>query len=124
LQRLKRWSLLLNSFGHKLRSAPDARLQQYILRLQYQMSSFKLFKYIGLINEESRKLKDYRRLLKANDPLNNLKKGYTIVYDKQKKIVRSVHDLKADSEITTRFSDGEISSKVNIIKENKNDPED
>jgi exodeoxyribonuclease VII large subunit len=124
LQRLKRWSLLLNSFMHKLRSSPDARLLQYALRLQYQMSSFKLFKYIGLLNEESRKIKDYRQLLKANDPLNNLRKGYTIVYDQQKKIVRSVHALSADSEITTRFADGEVSSKVNVIKENKNDPED
>ncbi|MDP8209740.1 MAG: exodeoxyribonuclease VII large subunit [Candidatus Stygibacter australis] len=124
LMRLKRWSLLLNSFIHKLRSYPDSRLQQFAIKLQYQVSSFQLFKYIGLINEQSRKLKDYRRLLKANDPLNNLRKGYTIVYDQQKKIIRSVHDISAESEITTRFSDGEISSKVNIIKENKNDKAD
>jgi len=124
LMRLKRWSLLLNSFIHKLRSYPDSRLQQFAIKLQYQVSSFQLFKYIGLINEQSRKLKDYRRLLKANDPLNNLKKGYTIVYDQQKKIIRSVHDISTESEITTRFSDGEISSKVNNIKENKNDKTD
>lgn len=124
LMRLKRWSLLLNSYVHKLRSYPDSRLQQFALKLEYQVSSFQLFKYIGLLNEQSRKLKDYRRLLKANDPLNNLKKGYTIVYDQDKKMIRSVHDLKANSEITTLFSDGEISSKINNIKENKNDKTD
>jgi len=124
LMRLKRWSLLVNSFIHKLRSYPENSLQQFALKLQYQVSSFQLFKYIGLINEQSRKLKDYRRLLKANDPLTNLKKGYTIVYDQQKKIIRSVRDISAESEITTRFSDGEISSKVNNIKENKNDKAD
>lgn len=124
LMRLKRWSLLLNSNIHKLRSYPDSRLQQFAIKLEYQVSSFQLFKYIGLITEQSRKLKDYQRLLKANDPINNLKKGYTIVYDQQKKIIRSVRDISAESQITTRFSDGEISSKVNNIKENKNDKAD
>ncbi len=121
LHKLKGWHLLLNTFGHKLRTAPEAKLQQNLMKLQYQVSSFQLFKYIGLIYEKARILKDYQRLLKANDPLNNLKKGYTIVYDMNKKIIRSISGISKDSEITTLFFDGEITSKVDIIKEKTND---
>jgi exodeoxyribonuclease VII large subunit len=119
LKRLNAWQYLINSCGHKLSTAPEARVKNYLMKLQFQVSSFQLFKYIGLINEKSRILKDYQRLLKANDPLNNLKKGYSIVYNKDKEMIRSITGITKDSEITTRFFDGEITSKVEIIKENK-----
>jgi exodeoxyribonuclease VII large subunit len=121
VQKVKRWHLHLNSFYHKLSASPQNRLQEYFLKLGYVSSSFQLFKYIGLINEQNRILNDYKRLLKANDPVNNLKKGYTIVYDQRKKILRSIADIQKESVVTTRFFDGEITSKVNEIKENNND---
>ena len=75
---------------------------------------------MGLITEQKRQLKETGKLLRAHDPVNNLKKGYSLVYDKKHKLVKSIHELKENSELTTRFVDGEITSTVSQIMEDNN----
>lgn len=117
--RINQAKLALQVTQQKLRSAPDGQLQKLKLDLGYCISSFQLFKYIGLLTEQKRQLKEYGKLMRAHDPVNNLKKGYSLVYDQQHKLVKSVHELKENAELITRFNDGEIKSTVSQILEDK-----
>lgn len=59
-----------------------------------------------------------RRLVAASskldllDPNNPLKRGYSLTFDEDGVIVRSVSGAKAGDVLTTRFADGEIESRV------------
>ena len=62
------------------------------------------------------------RLLQAVSPLNTLQRGYAIVLDRQKKVVRHIVDLRVGDHIATRLTDGVISSTVHsITPEKEND---
>lgn len=58
----------------------------------------------------------YCDLLDAYSPLKILKRGYSVTY-REKEIVRSIHDLNINGEITTRFYDGKVISKISKIEE-------
>jgi len=118
--RINSFRLNIQSSQQKLVSLPNAMLQKLRLDLGYSRSSFQLFKYVGLITEQKRQLKEKGKLLRAHDPINNLKKGYSLVYDKKHKLVKSIHELKENTELTTRFMDGEITSRVSQIMEDTN----
>jgi exodeoxyribonuclease VII large subunit len=59
-----------------------------------------------------------RRLVAASskldllDPNNPLKRGYSLTFDENGVIVRSVSGAKAGDVLTTRLADGEIASRV------------
>jgi exodeoxyribonuclease VII large subunit len=55
-----------------------------------------------------------KKLLEAYNPINILNKGYSIVYDKNNKIVKSKSDVKSGDDLNIRVSDGNI---YTIVKE-------
>jgi exodeoxyribonuclease VII large subunit len=62
------------------------------------------------------------RLLQAVSPLNTLQRGYAIVLDRQKKVVRHIADLAVGDHIATKLIDGVLSSTVHsITPEKEND---
>jgi exodeoxyribonuclease VII large subunit len=52
-------------------------------------------------------------LLAANDPARLLERGWSITSGPDGRVVRSVHEVVAGEVLTTRVSDGTISSSVN-----------
>ena len=50
--------------------------------------------------------------MKLLDPNNPLKRGYTLTFDADGAIVRSVSAVRQGDVLTTRFADGEIVSSV------------
>lgn len=56
---------------------------------------------------EKERLKGYNNLLMARNPVNLLNKGYAIIEEKGK-LIKSIENLKKETEITINFSDGKI----------------
>jgi exodeoxyribonuclease VII large subunit len=62
-----------------------------------------------------KKIDDYERLLLVSDPKLKLKQGYSIVKDKQGRVVRSIKTVARDDIIKVELSDGTLDSKVEDI---------
>lgn len=118
-RRIHKFRLNLHTTNKILKTYPIKFLQTRRADVQYLMRSFQLFKYIGMISEQKRSLKEYGKIIRAHDPVNNLKRGYSLVYNSEHKIVHSIKELKKDIEFYTRLHDGEIKSKISQIKEDK-----
>lgn len=56
---------------------------------------------------EKERLKGYNNLLMARNPVNLLNKGYAIIEEKGE-LIKSIENLKKETEITINFSDGKI----------------
>lgn len=65
----------------------------------------------SIIREEKHKLTNQEQFIKLVSPENILKKGYTLTV-KDKKIVKSVTELKQGDKIITRFYNGDIISEI------------
>ncbi len=71
-----------------------------------------------LIKNTKEKIESYRLQINNLDPVNILKKGFSITKFKNQTI-KSVNQLKVDQEILTIFTDGKIKSKIINLKINK-----
>jgi exodeoxyribonuclease VII large subunit len=63
-----------------------------------------------------KKVDDYEQLLLANDPRLKLKQGYSIVKDKQGKVLKSIKTVARHDIIKVELSDGILDSKVEEIR--------
>lgn len=69
---------------------------------------------LAILNSQMHK---FEKILVVADPERNLRLGYSIVFDKDGRVIKDVKDIKKGETLTTRLSDGEISSVVeNIIR--------
>jgi len=66
---------------------------------------------VNLLQEEKYKLQVKEQYIELISPENILKKGYTLTL-KDKKIIKSVADVKSGDKLTTHFYDGKIDVKV------------
>jgi exodeoxyribonuclease VII large subunit len=80
-------------------------------KLNNRISEILLFK--------SEQWENNSRLLHAVSPLNTLNRGYAIVLDKHKKLIKNTSDIKVNDRIFTMFEDGGIFSNVDEIQINK-----
>jgi exonuclease VII large subunit len=65
-----------------------------------------------MIGRERRDLRSRGSLLRAADPKNSLRRGFSLVYGKGGRLVKSVKDVKKGETIRTRVRDGDFQSKV------------
>ena len=96
-----------------------------IIKEKLENSKIKLFQlknnYIlnnpeNLYKEKQIKLNNIIEKLELLNPLNTLKRGYTLTYENDK-IIKSVKNIKNGSIIKTNFNDGYVISKVTEIGE-------
>ncbi len=64
-----------------------------------------------LLKVQQSKLQVISEKVRLVDPLQVLKRGYSLTYH-EGKLVRSVHDLAEGDQLTTRLHDGEVKSKI------------
>ncbi len=64
------------------------------------------------IDNKTHTLQNLTDKITALSPTNVLKRGFSITYDKDKKIIKSVNDVKENDHIYTTFYDGTIESVV------------
>ena len=76
-------------------------------------------KIIELLITKHEKWENSLRLLEAVSPLNTIKRGYAIVLNKDKKIIKSTSDIKINDRIFTMLGDGGIFSNIEEIQPKK-----
>ena len=74
---------------------------------------------IELLITKRKKWESSLRLLEAVSPLNTIKRGYAIVLDKDKKIIKRTSDIKINDRIFTMLGDGGVFSNIEEIQINQ-----
>ena len=64
------------------------------------------------IEKEKLIIKSLNDILEAHNPINVLKKGYTIVEDNEKNIISSKEEIKDLDEFNIIFKDGKVKGKI------------
>lgn len=64
------------------------------------------------VHNKCQELSHYRKMLDTTNPFNLLKKGYTIIYDKNGSPVKRSTEVKKDQAVDIRFYDGKRSAKI------------
>jgi len=70
---------------------------------------------LGRLDREADKASSWRRLLAAYDVGRQLERGYTLTFDDEGRVLRSVVGLGEGSVLTTRFADGAARSVVRRV---------
>ena len=72
------------------------------------------------MNEKIKSLKkeidDFGARLELINPMNVLKRGYSITTNEKGEVISSIKNIKHNDKIITRVSDGELTSIVSDIK--------
>ena len=74
---------------------------------------------IELLITKRKKWESSLRLLEAVSPLNTIKRGYAIVLNKDKKIIKRTSDIKINDRIFTMLGDGGVFSNIEKIQINQ-----
>jgi exodeoxyribonuclease VII large subunit len=72
----------------------------------------------NIVENITTKLNYEIKQLNAYNPENIVNKGYSIVYNIDGKVIKSIKTVKKDDEINVKISDGTINSIVNKLKSN------
>lgn len=108
--RIDRNRFLLNSLGNKLPSVSSKLVNEFSNRLIELKNKMTQAVFIRISDEKSF-LQLKMQFLEMVSPEYILKRGYSLTL-KDKQIIKRAEELKPGDEITSRFTDGEVKSKV------------
>jgi exodeoxyribonuclease VII large subunit len=77
-------------------------------------------KILARLKNERLTIKVKKSTLKAYDPKTSLKRGFSLIYNKAGKLLKSVSEISQDETITTELSDGKLTSIIETIEVKKN----
>ncbi len=109
-----RFNQLINSYGFKRPKDIIVKWTEYLGNLTEKLQVH-VFDKVGNITT---KLNYGIKQLNAYNPENILNKGYSIVYNIDEKVIKSIKTVKKNDEINVKISDGTINSIVNELKSN------
>jgi exodeoxyribonuclease VII large subunit len=95
--------------------SPRPLLRQHrhdLTRMQHQLELLMVQK----LDKQQDQLQLHAARLDAYSPLSTLKRGYSLAYDKKRRLVRSVKQLKPGQTLTTQLADGSIESTVEQVQ--------
>ncbi|MDF2539986.1 MAG: xseA [Herbinix sp.] len=110
--RLKEWKLRLYY------SSPDYQIKQkrqYLIDTEQKLTQHMKQR----LKEKRHRLELYIAKLEGLSPLSKLSKGYALVTDKDNKPVQSIHRIAKDEVLTISLLDGDITTRVEGLKETK-----
>ena len=81
--------------------------------LDYRQSRFNLEKILAEISKEKIYLSNKMAMIRAADPITSLKRGFSLVYRKDGRLLKSIDEIGMGEQIQTTVSDGIIFSTVN-----------
>jgi exodeoxyribonuclease VII large subunit len=80
--------------------------------LQGFRGRFRRDRFLVAVARERRHIKAKGSVLRAADPRNSLERGFSLVYGRGGRLVKSVKDVKKGETIRTRVRDGDFKSRV------------
>jgi len=95
-------------------------VNNFIRNLEYFKLRFNKENILSHIKTEMIKIRTKKSTLKAYDPKTSLKRGFSLVYNKRGKLLKSVSEISQNEIITTELNDGKLTSTIETIEENKN----
>ncbi|RLL48119.1 exodeoxyribonuclease VII large subunit [Oceanobacillus piezotolerans] len=121
LKEQQRHQLKLNGLIKRLVAQhPEKQLREALLRIEGNVK-----RQNNALNKiiESNKLQlaSYIDKLTLLNPLEIMKRGFTLPYKENGQIVKTVKDLKRDDQITLKFRDGTVDCQVVEVEEKRND---
>lgn len=96
-------------------NSPKQLLERNRIRLAAGRSSLNQ-SIRSLLASRRSNLETLSRSLNSVSPLSTLARGYSITVDSSSKVIRSANDVKVGSSITSRLSEGEITSTVSAVR--------
>lgn len=69
------------------------------------------------MERERDKLESFYSLLQAHNPLNILDKGYALIFDEKKHLIRTSDELRRNKTLSVRMRDGEVKVEVSAYAE-------
>lgn len=69
------------------------------------------------MERERDKLESFYSLLQAHNPLNILDKGYALIFDEKKHLIRTSDELRKNKTLSIRMRDGEVKVEVSAYAE-------
>lgn len=106
----------IDLFLNKINNALLRKIENNKLRLNHLSESFIITNPDNLYKNKKQELIHLIEKLEAYNPLNVLKRGFTITL-KENTIVRTVTDLKKEDTLEVKFKDGVVTTTINDIKE-------
>ena len=73
-------------------------------------------KITNVFDRNTQNLSALKKLIHAHDPMRVVERGFSLTFNEDGKIISSIEEIKTDSKITTRLSDGEL---ISVVKEKK-----
>jgi len=92
-------------------------ISAHIKEIDYFLSRFRLETIMKLIDRERNTLKAKLAAIKAVDPVNSLKRGFSLVYSIDGDLIKSVKRIKKHDNLKITVTDGRIITTVNDIEE-------
>lgn len=92
-------------------NSPEVLISNSFLEIDRTYEKMKEI-FSNRIDREKLRIKSLNDLLEAHNPLNVLKKGYTIVEDNEGKVISSKENIKENDEIQIMFKDGKVKAKI------------
>ena len=106
----------IDLIADKINNALLRKIENNRLGLNHLMQSFIIVNPDNLYKNKKQELKHLIEKLEAFNPLNVLKRGFTVT-SKNDSIIRTVKNIKQNDELSIKFNDGLVSAIVKDIKE-------
>lgn len=114
--KLSTASLAQQSLHHRLAQQHPMRdiieHQQNLAKSQQRLQQAML----AVLNQKVRRFTANQQALHIVSPLNTLARGYSMTFDSNQQLVRSVDKLAPGQLLTTRFASGEVMSRIETIQ--------
>jgi exodeoxyribonuclease VII large subunit len=107
----------LNVCENKIRNGALNEIKTQRRDLSGRKSRFKIERFRQIIEREQNQLKNKLAAIKASDPMTSLKRGFSLVYKADDKLVKSVKDVSQGGLLKTKVQDGMIVSTVKKAEE-------
>ncbi|MDB2685929.1 exodeoxyribonuclease VII large subunit [Mariniblastus sp.] len=112
-------SQLLELSRLKLSKKTTQLLESQKRELKRYRSAFTEARYGSRLERERESLKSKQRLVRAADPVNNLQRGYSLVYDDENNLVTSASKVNPSDELVIFMSDGKVKTSVDEVEINE-----
>jgi exodeoxyribonuclease VII large subunit len=117
-ERLSTERAKLNVSESSIRSGALNEIKIHRHDLSGRINRFQIARILQMIDRERNQLENKMAAIRAADPLTSLKRGFSLVYKADNRLVKSIDAVSEGESLKTRVQDGLISSTVDRIEGN------
>jgi exonuclease VII large subunit len=118
LERLSTENSKLKVSASSIRSGALNEIKIHRRGMSSRTDRFQVPRILQIIERERNQLQNKMKTIRAADPLTSLKRGFSLVYKGDNRLVKSIDAVSEGESLKTRVQDGLISSTVDRIEGN------